>query len=141
MNKLSKIVFSIVFVILFLTIGVCIFRINQTQQAVVHLAEQFSGESARGTSGSFPAGYNPAGEKRDAPSAPTLSPSPSPTMPPATMAPAIVEEEPQGETVYWVPNGKVWHTTPNCSTLSRSSDIRSGTIEESGKSRACKKCG
>lgn len=51
------------------------------------------------------------------------------------------ETDTQTETVYWVPNGKVWHTTQNCSTLSRSHDIRSGTIEESGKSRCCKKCG
>ena len=140
MSKSSKIVFSIVFVILFLTIGVCIFRVNQTQQAVVCLAEQFSGESAIGTGGSFPAGYNPAANKQDAPGS-IATPAPNPTAPPATKAPAAADDEPHGDTVYWVPNGKVWHTTMDCSTLSRSSDIRSGTVEESGKSRACKKCG
>ena len=45
-----------------------------------------------------------------------------------------------GGTVYWVPNGKVYHSTPNCSTLSRSKTIYSGTISESGKSRGCKRC-
>lgn len=140
MSRSSKIVFSIVFVILFLTIGICIFRINQTQRAVLLLAEQFTGENASGTSGSFPAGYNPAANKQDAPDS-TATPAPNPTAPPATKAPAAAADEPQGNTVYWVLNGKVWHTTPNCSTLSRSSDIRSGTIDESGKSRACKKCG
>lgn len=44
-------------------------------------------------------------------------------------------------TVYWVSGGKVYHTTPNCTTLKRSSNIQSGTISESGKSRACKVCG
>lgn len=44
-------------------------------------------------------------------------------------------------TVYWVPGGKVWHSTSSCRTLSRSSDIREGTVEESGKARACYVCG
>lgn len=45
-----------------------------------------------------------------------------------------------GGTVYWVQNGKVYHSTANCSTLKRSSNIRSGTISQSGKSRGCKVC-
>lgn len=45
-----------------------------------------------------------------------------------------------GETVYWVSGGEVYHSTPNCSTLKRSKNVQSGTIEESGKSRTCKVC-
>lgn len=43
-------------------------------------------------------------------------------------------------TVYWVPGGEVYHSTPNCRTLKRSSTIYSGTVSQSGKSRACKVC-
>jgi len=43
-------------------------------------------------------------------------------------------------TVYWVPGGTVWHSTPECSTLSRSKTILSGSIAESGKSRGCYVC-
>ena len=43
-------------------------------------------------------------------------------------------------TVYWVPNGSVYHKSKNCATLKRSKTIYSGTIAESGKSRACKVC-
>ena len=49
-------------------------------------------------------------------------------------------DENNAQTVYWTPNGSVWHVDPNCSSLSKSKDVRSGTIEESGKDRACKKC-
>ncbi|MGL5084509.1 MAG: DNA/RNA non-specific endonuclease, partial [Clostridium sp.] len=44
------------------------------------------------------------------------------------------------ETVYWTPNGKSYHTTNSCSTLSRSKTIKSGTQAESGKSDPCDKC-
>lgn len=43
-------------------------------------------------------------------------------------------------TVYWTPNGKSYHTTKNCSTLSRSKTILSGTISESGKNDPCDRC-
>ena len=43
-------------------------------------------------------------------------------------------------TVYWVPGGTVWHSTPDCSTLSRSKTILSGSIAESGKPRGCYVC-
>lgn len=43
-------------------------------------------------------------------------------------------------TVYWVSGGSVYHSTPNCVTLKRSSNIQSGTIAQSGKSRGCKVC-
>ena len=45
-----------------------------------------------------------------------------------------------GQTVYWVKNGKVYHSTPDCTSLSRSKNIQSGTISQSGKSRGCKNC-
>lgn len=44
-------------------------------------------------------------------------------------------------TVYWVPNGSVYHYSRSCPTLSRSRTVYSGTISQSGKSRACKVCG
>ena len=43
-------------------------------------------------------------------------------------------------TVYWTPNGKSYHTTKSCSTLSRSKTILEGTIEQSGKYDPCDKC-
>ena len=44
------------------------------------------------------------------------------------------------KTVYWTPNGKSYHTTKSCSTLSRSKNILEGTITESGKSDPCDRC-
>ena len=43
-------------------------------------------------------------------------------------------------TVYWTPNGKSYHTTKSCSTLSRSKTILSGTMSESGKYDPCDRC-
>ena len=43
-------------------------------------------------------------------------------------------------TVYWTPNGKSYHTTKSCSTLSRSKTILEGTIQESGKDDPCDRC-
>ena len=43
-------------------------------------------------------------------------------------------------TVYWVSGGSVYHSTPNCVALKRSNHIQSGSIAESGKSRACRLC-
>lgn len=43
-------------------------------------------------------------------------------------------------TVYWVPNGEVYHSTDQCTSLKRSKDIRHGSISKSGKSRPCKLC-
>ncbi len=42
--------------------------------------------------------------------------------------------------VYWTPNGKSYHTTKGCSTLSRSKTILEGTLEESGKNDPCDRC-
>ena len=49
-------------------------------------------------------------------------------------------EQQAGGTVYWVPNGKVYHSTRDCPSLGRSSTIYSGTIAQSGKSSPCKNC-
>ncbi|MGL5150794.1 MAG: DNA/RNA non-specific endonuclease [Clostridium sp.] len=42
--------------------------------------------------------------------------------------------------VYWTPNGKSYHTTKECSTLSRSKTILEGTKAKSGKNDTCDKC-
>lgn len=44
------------------------------------------------------------------------------------------------KTVYWVPNGKVYHSTKNCPTLSRSRTIYKGSKSSCPKSRPCKVC-
>ena len=52
--------------------------------------------------------------------------------------------EPTEKTVYWVKSGEVWHLSDKCSSLSRSKNILSGTVEaaiENGKMRVCKRCG
>lgn len=45
-----------------------------------------------------------------------------------------------GGTVYWTPNGSVYHKSRNCPSLSRSKTVYSGSISDSGKDRACKVC-
>lgn len=45
-----------------------------------------------------------------------------------------------GGTVYWTPYGKVYHSTKDCPTLSRSRTIYSGPISECPKSRGCYVC-
>ena len=52
----------------------------------------------------------------------------------------LVEEDVQPIIVYWTQNGKTYHKTNKCGTLSRSKMIYNGTIEESGKSGYCDKC-
>ena len=54
--------------------------------------------------------------------------------------PIVNESVSNGEIVYWTPNGKSYHTTSSCSTLSRSKTILQGTIAESGKSDPCDRC-
>ena len=54
------------------------------------------------------------------------------------------QTEENADTVYWVKGGEVWHTRSNCSSLSRSKNILSGTVEDAllaGKARVCKRCG
>lgn len=50
----------------------------------------------------------------------------------------------QPSVVYWVRGGSVYHLKSDCSSLSRSSEILSGTIEDAiadGKERVCSRCG
>lgn len=44
------------------------------------------------------------------------------------------------QTVYVVPKGKVYHSTKDCMTLSRSKVINAVDITDVGNRRACKKC-
>ena len=72
--------------------------------------------------------------------APETTAAPPETTPPVTSAPT----EKQTDTVYWVKNGGVWHLRRDCSSLSRSKEILSGTVDEAiaaGKERVCKRCG
>ena len=43
-------------------------------------------------------------------------------------------------TVYWVSGGECYHSTPDCATLKRSSNITSGSISQAGGRRPCKVC-
>lgn len=56
----------------------------------------------------------------------------------------VTDEDSDGsssnQTVYWVDNGEVYHTSKNCSSLSNSRNIHEGTIAQSGKSRKCSRC-
>ncbi|MBQ9179337.1 MAG: Ig-like domain-containing protein [Firmicutes bacterium] len=45
-----------------------------------------------------------------------------------------------GGTVYWTPYGKVYHSTRDCPTLSRSRTILSGPLSKCPKSRGCYVC-
>ena len=49
-------------------------------------------------------------------------------------------QAPETGTVYWTPGGSVWHSDPNCGALKRSSEVLSGSVDDSGKSRGCKIC-
>lgn len=69
--------------------------------------------------------------------------APETTAAPSTTSQSSSSDRKTG-TVYWVESGKVWHTTDKCSTLSRSKDIMSGTVDAAkaaGKERVCKRCG
>ena len=160
MSKNSKIVISIFFVIVFCLVSYCVVQIGETQQGILTLTQQLAEQATqKGQSGNIApessALQTPesSGQPTEQIAAPSMNATdqggtenisgdqestakvatPEPTMQP--------EQKPQGQIVYLVPNGKVYHTTPNCSTLARSSTILSGTIEESGKPRVCKKCG
>jgi hypothetical protein len=43
-------------------------------------------------------------------------------------------------TVYWTPNGQVYHTNRDCSFLARSQVVNSGKLSECPRSRKCSKC-
>ena len=65
---------------------------------------------------------------------------PTPAPEPVTEPEPTPEPSTGAGTVYWTPNGKSYHTTKSCSTLSRSKTINSGTIEQSGKNDPCDRC-
>ena len=65
---------------------------------------------------------------------------PTPAPEPVTEPEPTPEPSTESRTVYWTPNGKSYHTTKSCSTLSRSKTINSGTIEQSGKNDPCDRC-
>lgn len=44
------------------------------------------------------------------------------------------------QTVYWVANGKRYHSTLDCPALGRSTNIQSGSITQAGNRTACKDC-
>lgn len=52
----------------------------------------------------------------------------------------IVEDNTKGDIVYWTSNGKSYHSTKFCPTLSRSKTINSGTQAKSGKYDPCDRC-
>lgn len=58
---------------------------------------------------------------------------------PASSQPSSQQSTPS-KTVYWVANGKSYHFSKDCATLKRSTNIKSGTISESGKSDPCNIC-
>lgn len=51
-----------------------------------------------------------------------------------------IEKAKNKKDVYWTDGGEVYHCTPDCPSLSRSKNIRSGSISESRKARACQRC-
>ena len=57
-----------------------------------------------------------------------------------TTSSSSTSQKESGGTVYWTPNGEVYHSTPDCPSLGRSKTINSGTFSQSGKSRPCKNC-
>ena len=147
MSKNSKIVISILFVILFCMVSVSLFQTNQTQQGILTLTEKLAlSVSEGGESGTITPDSKDSSDSYNSPSytpIPTFDSS-SYSFEPVTEPNVSTEDDTKEETVYWVPNGKVWHTTESCSTLARSSTILSGTIDEAqdaGKTRVCEKCG
>ena len=52
----------------------------------------------------------------------------------------VVEDKTKEDIVYWTPNGKSYHSTKSCPTLSRSKTVNSGTQAESGKYDPCDRC-
>jgi beta-lactamase superfamily II metal-dependent hydrolase len=112
-----------------------------------------SGLSTTSAPASYAAGANSTGAKPSTSGNPakggtSLAPlpsSPSATNPSSATPLAADQTETQTDdttqTVYWTPNGEVYHTTDKCSSFSRSKTILSGTIQDSGKPRVCKICG
>ena len=56
---------------------------------------------------------------------------------------AVEYTEIDTSTVYWTKKGSVWHRFRNCSYLSKSKEIESGSVEdaiEAGKEKLCSSC-
>lgn len=81
------------------------------------------------------------GEQITASPTATEAPTAEETQNTATSAPDTdAPSDPDTATVYWTESGKVWHTSRGCPSLANSEDVRSGSVTESGKERACKRC-
>ena len=105
-------------------------------------AEQTASQTAETVS---PESTSPEAAPVPAESSPTPTGTSSAQTDAVQSAPESVEQnvEPQSNTVYWTPNGKSYHTTSECSTLSRSKTILSGTLDEAmaaGKTDPCNVC-
>jgi hypothetical protein len=66
-------------------------------------------------------------------------PEPPPTPLPLPTPDPFRDVETDDSLVYWSPWGQVYHFSLDCPTI-QNSDLESGTIEESGKARACRIC-
>lgn len=51
------------------------------------------------------------------------------------------QTHPVGDTVYWTESGKVYHRSTDCRYIRNSANVLEGTVEDSGKERACSACG
>jgi len=90
----------------------------------------------------YDANYSGPSETATTTPTPTPTPTPSTSPTPAPSQTPTPGQNPEGShTVYWVPNGVVYHLSMSCRSLAMSKDIRSGTIAESGKPRVCSICG
>jgi len=58
----------------------------------------------------------------------------------AVVQPSTLNKDNSDRIVYWTPNGKSYHYTKNCPTLSHSKTILSGPLSECPKSDPCDKC-
>ncbi len=63
------------------------------------------------------------------------------TTPPTKNQDTNTQKQSVPSVVYWIPNGKVYHKSASCPTLDRSTNIKSGSIAQSGKASCCKVCG
>ena len=68
------------------------------------------------------------------------------TAQPVTTSPPVTASDNSDaeDSVYWVAGGDVWHLRSDCPSLSRSKNIKSGSVSDAvaaGKARVCKRCG
>ncbi len=77
---------------------------------------------------------------------PETTAQPETTAPPETASPHVTasDNSDAADSVYWVAGGEVWHLRSDCPSLSRSKNIKSGSVSDAvaaGKARVCKRCG